>query len=223
MNNYSRILKIMKYLFLSLILIVSSRVTSQENQNNIKINGIPGTLEWVIEPDSFNINEGTISITAGPDTDMFYAPHGNSKTSNVPKLLFAPDDDFIFRAKAYTEHKSRWEAATLVVYINEDYWAKLCFENESRTKNRMVSVVTNKISDDAYSDYVIGKSVYMKITKEGKQIVFSYSEDNNKWIDVRYFRLDSEEPIRIGFSSQSPHGKGLTSVFSEINYSKGKK
>ncbi|NMH86750.1 DUF1349 domain-containing protein [Flavivirga algicola] len=212
----------MKHFFLSLILIVSSKVISQEVKNGIKIEGIPEALEWVIEPDNFSVDGGTISITAGPDTDMFYAPHGNSKTSNVPKLLFTPDDDFVFSAKAFTEHKSRWEAATLVIYINEDYWAKFCFENESPTKNRMVSVVTNKISDDAYSDYVNGKSVYMKITKKGKQIVFSYSEDNTKWVDVRYFRLDSEAPIKIGFSSQSPHGKGLTSVFSEINYTKNK-
>ncbi len=210
----------MKYFLIALIALISNRLCSQEIQNSIKIEGIPEPLQWVIKPDSMNISEGTISITAGLNTDMFYAPHGNSKTSNVPKLLFTPDNDFTFSAKAYTEHETRWEAATLVVYIDEDYWAKLCFENESPTKNRMVSVVTNKISDDAYSDYVPGKSVYMKITKEGKQIVFSYSSDNKKWVDIRYFRLNSEKPLKVGISSQSPHGDGLTSVFSEISYSK---
>jgi regulation of enolase protein 1 (concanavalin A-like superfamily) len=149
---------------------------------------------------------------------MFYAPHGNFNVSNMPKLLFKPDGNFTFSAKAYTEHKTKWEAAMLVVYINESYWAKFCFENESLSKNRMVTVVTNEISDDAYSDYVIGDSVYMMIKKEGKQITFSYSADNENWVDIRYFRLNSEDTIRIGFASQSPIGAGLTSTFSDIHY-----
>lgn len=106
----------------------------------------------------------------------------------------------------------------LVVYIDESYWAKFCFENEAPSKNRMVTVVTNEVSDDAYSDYVIGNAVYMQISKEGRQVVFSYSLDNENWIGIRYFRLNSEKPIRIGFASQSPIGKGLTSLFSEIEY-----
>jgi uncharacterized protein len=208
----------MKHLLLALIFFTVGNVFAQKVPKSVKVEGIPSVLEWVIEPDSFNIDNGIISISAGPGTNMFYAPHGNFNVSNMPKLLFKPDGNFTFSAKAYTEHKTKWEAAMLVVYINESYWAKFCFENESLSKNRMVTVVTNEISDDAYSDYVIGDSVYMMIKKEGKQITFSYSADNENWVDIRYFRLNSEDTIRIGFASQSPIGAGLTSTFSDIHY-----
>lgn len=212
----------MKYILSTLLFFIIGNVFSQETTKNIEIKGIPGILEWVVKPDSFNINNGTISISAGPNTNMFYAPHGNFNVSNMPKLLFKPDDNFTFSAKAYTKHKTRWEAAMLVVYINESYWAKFCFENESLSKNRMVTVVNNEISDDAYSDYVPGDSVYMMIRKEGKQITFSYSVDGKNWVDIRYFRLNSADTIKIGFASQSPIGNGLTSIFSDINYSNDK-
>jgi regulation of enolase protein 1 (concanavalin A-like superfamily) len=208
----------MKSLIFILLFFIAGNVFSQEVPKNIEIKGIPGILEWVIEPDSFNIHNGTVSISAGPGTNMFYAPHGNFNVSNMPKLLFKPDDNFTFSAKAFTKHKTRWEAAMLVVYINESYWAKFCFENESLSKNRMVTVVNNEISDDAYSDYVVGDSVYMMIKKEGKQITFSYSGNGKNWVDIRYFRLNSDDTIKIGFASQSPIGNGLTSIFSNINY-----
>lgn len=212
----------MKSLLFILLFFIAGNVFSQEVPKSIEIKGIPGILEWMIEPDSFNIHNGTVSISAGPGTNMFYAPHGNFNVSNMPKLLFKPDDNFIFSAKACAKHKTRWEAAMLVVYINESYWAKFCFENESSSKNRMVTVVNNEISDDAYSDYVFGDSVYMMIKKEGKQITFSYSSDGKNWVDIRYFRLNSDDTIKIGFASQSPIGNGLTSIFSDINYTNDK-
>lgn len=212
----------MKYILSALILLLAGNIYAQKITKSIEIKGIPGFLEWVVEPDSFNIQNGTISISAGPNTNMFYAPHGNFNVSNMPKLLFKPDDNFTFSAKAYTQHKTKWEAAMLVVYINESYWAKFCFENESLSKNRMVTVVNNEISDDAYSDYVIGDSVYMMIRKEDKQITFSYSGDGKNWIDIRYFRLNSEDTLKIGFASQSPIGTGLTSIFSDIKYTQDK-
>jgi regulation of enolase protein 1 (concanavalin A-like superfamily) len=212
----------MKYILSALLFFIVGNIFSQETPKGIEIKGIPGILEWVIKPDSFNIDNGTISISAGPNTNMFYAPHGNFNVSNMPKLLFKPDDNFTFSAKAYTKHKTRWEAAMLVVYINESYWAKFCFENESLSKNRMVTVVNNEVSDDAYSDYVIGDSVYMMIKKEGKQITFSYSGDGKNWVDIRYFRLNSADTIKIGFASQSPIGNGLTSIFSDIKYTQDK-
>ncbi|RKD90195.1 DUF1349 domain-containing protein [Mangrovibacterium diazotrophicum] len=210
----------MKYLLFALFAVLARSVFSQPAAASIELDGIPCPLEWVIEPDSFAIHNETIAISAAPGTNMFYSPSGHFRVSNMPKLLFSPDDDFTFSAKSSAEHRSKWDAAMLVVYIDEAYWAKFCFENESPTKNRMVTVVTNEISDDAYSDYIPDNWVYMRISKKGKQIIFSYSLDEENWVNIRYFRLNSDLPIRIGLASQSPVGEGLTSVFSEIHYQK---
>jgi len=208
----------MKALFFITFLFLSVTAFSQEVPGQVTIAGIPQPLSWVIEPTGFSQTEDGIEITAGANTNMFYAPHGNFNVSNMPKLLFQPSDNFVLSAKAKAKQKSRWEAAMLVVYIDESYWAKFCFENESPGVNRMVTVVTNEVSDDAYSGYVDGDSVYMRVTKKGMQIEFAYSSDGEKWDDVRYFRLNSDKPIKVGFSSQSPIGDGLSSFFSEIKY-----
>lgn len=207
----------MKHAFIFFILLMGISASAQKNVN-YKLKELPQPLEWVVEPESFTIEKGVISITAGPNTNMFFAPDGNFNQSNMPKFLFEPHADFELSAKAFAKHQSKWDAAMLVVYVDEAYWAKFCFENESPTKNRMVTVVTNQISDDAYSDSIETESVYMRISKKGRQIVFSYSLDNSSWFGVRYFRLDTDKPLKIGFASQSPIGKGLTSTFSEIEY-----
>lgn len=201
-----------------LISLLSIPAFAQVIPDRVTIDGIPQPLEWVITPEGFKQNNGSIEITAGPKTNMFFAPHGKTKVSNMPKLLFMPDNDFVLSAKASANHKSKWEAAMLVIYINENYWAKFCFENQSPGVQRMVSVVTNEISDDAYSDIIESDTVYMKITKKGKQIGFYYSCDSENWIGVRYFRLSSDKQLKTGFASQSPIGEGLTSTFSEIKY-----
>lgn len=208
----------MKTLYTYIILCLPLSIFAQEVPTSVIIKSIPSPLKWVIEPRSFNQTNESIEITAGANTNMFYAPDGNFNASNMPKLLFEPSDNFTLSAKVKAEQKSKWDAAMLVVYIDESYWAKFCFENESLGINRMVTVVTNKISDDAYSCYTEGNSVYMQITKKGKQFTFAYSTDGIKWNNIRYFRLTSENTVKIGFSSQSPIGEGLSSSFSEIKY-----
>ncbi|MBN2069028.1 MAG: DUF1349 domain-containing protein [Opitutales bacterium] len=201
-----------------LLFFLTSTLASAEAASPIHVEGIPTPLQWIIEPVAFEQTGATLAITAGPQTNMFYAPHGNFRVSNMPKLLFRPSNDFTLQAKAHAKHKSKWEAAMLVVYIDEDYWAKLCFENQEPGIQRMVSVVTNQISDDAYSDIVNGSDVYMRVTKKGQEIQFSYSNDGENWVGIRYFRLNSDKPLSVGFSSQSPIGQGLTSFFSDIKY-----
>lgn len=201
-----------------LIGLLVSSVYGMEHPKHVAVNGIPEPLEWVVEPERFKQEGASIEIVAGPGTNMFYAPDGNFRASNMPKLLFQPEGDFSLSAKADATHGSKWDAAMLVAYVDEDYWAKLCFENQDPETQRMVTVVTNEISDDAYSDIVTGDSIYMKIEKHGTQIAFSYSIDGVNWIGIRYFRLNSNKPLKIGFSSQSPIGNGLSSRFSEIRY-----
>ncbi len=208
----------MKSTFTLLLASLALGIWAQPEPAEIRIDGIPKALNWVVEPENFTVTDGIVSIEAAAKTNMFYAPHGNFRASNMPKLLFEPDEDFTFSVKAATEHRSKWDAAMLVVYVDEDYWAKFCFENESPGKNRMVTVVTNEISDDAYSDYIPDEWVYMQIEKKGRQVVFSYSLDGDSWVKIRYFRLNKEDGLRVGLASQSPIGEGLTSMFSEIRY-----
>ena len=85
-------------------------------------------------------------------------------------LVFEPDTNFSLTVKATANHQSRWDAAMLAVYVNEKYWAKLCFEMPQPNLKRMVSVVNNTFSDDAYGDVIMGNDVFMRVS-----VITSYS------------------------------------------------
>jgi hypothetical protein len=60
--------------------------------------------------------------------------------------------------------------------------------------------------------------VYLRVSKIGRTFVFHYSLDSNIWHMVRYFSLGNLSQMKVGFSAQSPTGKGCEVVFSEIDY-----
>ena len=74
----------------------------------------------------------------------------------MPMLVFEPVGDFSLSAQVEAKQIEQWDAAMLVVYVNNEYWAKLCFEMPQMNLKRMVSVVNNVISDDAYHDIIEG-------------------------------------------------------------------
>ncbi len=51
------------------------------------------------------------------------------------------------------------------------------------------------------------------------QALCDFSRASKYWHLVRYFRLEQDEDIEVGFSSQSPLGNACNTKFSEINYS----
>ena len=131
-------------------------------------------------------------------------------------LLKAVDGDFELQAKVKTQHRQKWDAGVLMVYVNDSYWAKLCFEKAVQGPNRIICVVNNLVSDDSKSDIVKTDSVYLRMVKKEKSIRFAYSLNGLEWQTVRYFTLNEMENIKIGFASQSPAGESCTSQFSEI-------
>jgi len=185
-----------------------------------KLAGVPGPLEWQNAAVDWRIdNEGTLSITAGKQTDWFVSPIDGTRRDNSPRLVFRPADDFVLSAKVTVDFRSQWDGGVLVVYANDALWAKLCLENTIEQHPAIVSVVTRKLSDDNNSIAVKGASVYLKIAKAGQAIFFYASEDGKKWSIIRAFSLGETAELRVGFSSQSPIGDGCTTVFEDIQYS----
>jgi len=204
---------------LTILFLLFSVQYSSSQTKSIEIPGINSKTTWINQPVDAFASADTLVITAGPKTNMFIAAGNSFNVCNMPMLVIEPDGNFSLSAQAKAEHIGRWDAAMMAVYINNEYWAKLCFEMPKLNLKRMVSVVNNVISDDAYHDVIEGNEVYMRVSKKGLRITFSYSTDGQEWVDVRYFTLRSEDSIKVGFASQSPVGEGFTSKFYNITYS----
>jgi uncharacterized protein len=187
------------------------------------IAGLPGDLEERNGPVSWSVADGSLAIDAPGQTNWFVSPTNLKTWDNAPTLLFRPDAEFSLSAKVTNRAESRWDAGALVLFVRADSWAKLCLEAPNGPSDlAVVSVVTRGESDDSYSIPVAGKFLYMKVAKIGQSFAFYVSPDGKKWQMMRAFRLGDGQGVKAGFLAQSPTGKGLTAVFSEIHYSPGR-
>jgi len=202
-----------------ILLLLPVILFSQSQVKEIAIPGIELKSSWINQPVDAFLSADTLTIVAGPETNMFIAPGNTFNVCNMPMLVFEPVGDFSLSAQVEAKQIEQWDAAMLVVYVNNEYWAKLCFEMPQMNLKRMVSVVNNVISDDAYHDIIEGNEVFMRVSKRGLRITQSYSVDGTNWVDVRYFALNNTDKLKVGFASQSPRGEGFTSKFYNISYS----
>ncbi len=173
-------------------------------------------LQWKAGPD------GALSIRSGESTDWFTDPNGTVTKSNAPSALFRPsDENFLLSAKVKVDFGATYDAGVLRIHERSDVWAKACFEYSPQAKPTIVSVVTRGVSDDCNSVPIDGNSVFLRIAKNGQTFAIHYSEDGKYWHLVRYFTLGTLRELQVGFSVQSPTGKGCTAVFSDIRYRQG--
>jgi regulation of enolase protein 1 (concanavalin A-like superfamily) len=159
-------------------------------------------------------------LVAPANTDLFVAPDGNFARDLSPRLVTRPaKGPFVLTAKIRPGFGTRWDAGVLVLVNDAQHFMKFCFEQDYRGTNRVVSVVCNGVGDDCNSMAVPEDSVYFRIAGSVPGNVFTCysSADGKTWFLIRSFRLEKADDLRIGFSAQSPAGKGCAVRFSEVS------
>lgn len=190
-----------------------------QNNDSLKIDGIPKWLSWENKPKNFLINKASITIYSGPKTDMFRDPNVTYNTDNAPKLMFEGDSNFVISAAIEHSFINKWDGGAIVLKTDSLNWVKCCFEKDYTGAKRIVTVVTKGISDDCNSVEIKSNKVYFKIAKVDNVITVYYSLTGIKWFLVRHFTFKSNENLKVGFLAQSPTGKDCKVKFSEIKYS----
>ncbi|HVV54302.1 MAG TPA: DUF1349 domain-containing protein, partial [Mucilaginibacter sp.] len=203
--------------FLTTVLLLASGIAVQA-QASLKFAGIPFPLSWENKPLSYNILPKAIIIEAGPKTDMFRDPNVTYNTDNAPKLFFTPDDNFVLTACIEHHFNSKWDGGAIVLKADKLHWIKFCFEKDYTGQHRVVSVVTNDISDDCNSAPVSGDKVYYKICKADNVITLYFGSDGKHWFLVRHLQFNAKGPLHLGFMAQSPTGMSNTVTFTDITY-----
>ena len=182
------------------------------------VSTLPAPQEWKNRPETWKADNEQLRITAGKSTDWYISPVDGIRRANAPVLLFKPAKDFILTAKVTPEHAEKWDAGVLMVYANDSTWAKLALEKSMYMEPTIVTVVTRGVSDDCNSAVVSGGSIWFRVVKRGDAIGFFSSTEGSSWKLVRAFTLGPAPELRVGLGSQSPVGKGSTTVFSDISY-----
>ncbi len=170
--------------------------------------------------DAYDLASGAdLTIAAGGRTDHFIDPATRQRTLSAPRVLGTPVGDFRLSARVDVAFAATFDAGVLLLWADDDVWAKLCFEYSPDGQPMVVSVVTRGVSDDANSLEVDGHRVWLRVSRSGPSFAFHASTDGDRWEFVRHFALPVDAgAVRVGFSSQSPTGAGCVTRFSKVRF-----
>lgn len=166
---------------------------------------------------------GRITVTSIPGTDIFTDPGGEDSQvtsttlhSAATLLTDAPSGDFQLSARVSVGFSDSFDAGVLFLRHNRDTWAKLCFEYSPQGEPMIVSVVNDRVSDDANAFTVDSRSTHLRISRKGRVFAFHASQDGKRWTFVRAFAFpDADSSLEVGFEAQSPHGDGCDVTFED--------
>jgi regulation of enolase protein 1 (concanavalin A-like superfamily) len=159
-----------------------------------------------------------LRLVAGPRTDWFVDPGGDTSTLNAPAVVERVRGDFILGARVEVDFAATFDAGALVLRHDDRTWAKLCLEYSPDGEPMVVSVVTHGVSDDCNSAVVEGNAAWLRVARIGLAGAFHFSTDGSRWQLVRHFRLVEDDELEAGFLAQSPTGGGCTATFTEITF-----
>lgn len=171
---------------------------------------------------SVDVSNDLVRFHAGPKTDWFHSPLGESRCSNVPRLVLdAHQKVFSLSAKVEVGFGSPYDAGAIFIESDAENWAKIAYEYSAERNPTIVSVVTRTTSDDSDGPNFIGSAVYLRLYCNDLSAAFHFSEDGGRWKFLRWFTIPRlrERPCKIGLGAQSPTGDGVDVKFSDIRLS----
>lgn len=186
----------------------------------LELPGLPA-LSWTNGPGAASLDGHVLELTAAPGVDWSNDSLGGPPQHAATALVFtAPADDFVLSARVEVPgERTTFDAGVLALWSDEDHWAKLCFEYSPQGQPMVVSVVTDRFSDDVNSAPVDDAHVYLRVARVGPAFAFHASTDGIHWDFVRLFRLpEGSAPLRVGFLSQAPMGEACVARFDEISF-----
>lgn len=176
------------------------------------------TWQWINQPDEWRFNDAhELEVTAPPLADFFLDPAGQHVRSSAPFLYTRVDGNFTVSTQVEAEMIDDYDSACLMVMVDDNHWAKVCFEN-SYKKPTIVSVVTKGTSDDCNSQSLAVNRPYLRLTRNHDCFAFHYSLDGTFWYLVRYFAMEAPQQVKVGVVAQSPVGRGCKTRFIGFNY-----
>ena len=101
------------------------------------------SFRWTREPKSFLIENGTVSITTVPHTDLWQRTYYHFRNDNAPVLQVESSDKFFsFIVKtSFSESHQRFDQCGIVMYLDSENWLKASVEYENEAYQHLGSVV----------------------------------------------------------------------------------
>ena len=179
------------------------------------------SFRWTREPKSFLTENGTVSITTAPHTDLWQRTYYHFRNDNAPVLQMESSEKFFsFIVKtSFAESHQRFDQCGIVMYLDSENWLKASVEYENEAYQHLGSVVTNH----GYSDWATTeipasvKSMWYRLSRREDDYCIECSEDGVRWKQMRICHmLEGAGAVWFGIYACSPEESSFTAVFSDI-------
>jgi regulation of enolase protein 1 (concanavalin A-like superfamily) len=176
--------------------------------------------KWLNPPEEFTLSPDLISFIVKPKSDFWQVTHyGFSRTDGNCLVKEIPHNT-CFKVKVAMSYKAEFDQAGVIVYYDDENFAKMSVENQLSSKNKLGSVVTkNKSSDWATQNSENLNEIWYKISKRDNTYLFEYSINGLDYIQIRVFDIKSEKTPLIGVYGASPLGNGFQAEFTTFEFS----
>ncbi len=187
--------------------------------------GLPFDLDSAGPPSPVRprIENGTVHLHAGPGADLFKDPDAGPQATfpDAERFVASIAGDFAFSAFVEADMVEKFDSGVLLIWVDLNNWAKICVEQDTQQRQRLVSVVTRGQSDDANGPFLTKPQAHLRIMRKGEVFGLQASQDGKRWDMLRYFGLGTTpgQPVSIGVLAQSPAGPGCDARFSDIKFS----
>lgn len=178
-------------------------------------------LVWTREPEAFTLEDGKITITTRPHTDLWQRTYYGFRNDNAPVLQMETEEEFFsFVVKTdFSSSHQRFDQCGVVMYLDSENWLKGSVEYENEQFQRLGSVVTNLgYSDWATTDIPASvKSMWYRLSRRRSDYCIECSFDGVHFKQMRICHLHKgAEKIRFGIYACSPEESSFTAVFTDM-------
>ena len=176
---------------------------------------------WTREPKACTIENGSVSVTTLPHTDLWQRTYYHFRNDNAPVFqMETAEPYFSFLVKTdFTESRHRFDQCGVVLYLDSENWLKASVEFENNEYQHLGSVVTNH----GYSDWATTeipaavKEMWYRLSRREDDYRLECSEDGKRWKQMRICHMsEGAGTIRFGIYACSPEDSSFTAVFSEL-------
>ena len=177
-------------------------------------------LMWLREPLEWSYEPGRLVVVPKEKTDFFRPYQGEGK-DNACFLYSKISGDFTAEAHIRARHVDFADAGALMIRVHEELWAKACVERSPIGEVNVVTVVTNRFSDDCNSEILEKPECFVRVSRRGNVFGIQYSLDGIIWRFVRTFGLPVPDEIMVGLVAQAPFTGGGHAEFSAFSLREG--
>ncbi len=177
-------------------------------------------FSWLNPPEDIDISDKGIEFITLPETDFWQRTHYGFRRNNGHAFLTRLWDDFSLTIQTEFFYESLFDQAGLLLYIDEDNWAKASLEYQDESYGQLGSVVTQAgYSDWASTTHPLAMSsrMWYRISRREQDFLFENSHDGRAWHQMRVFHMGADlAAAKVGIYACSPQNSSFKTRFSTI-------